>query len=426
MEKHVNMPQLRFHEFNGEWTNSRLGNLFELFNGYAFSSTDSLDKGIPWIKIADVGIQEMKRDNLSFLPEEFEEKYKKFLINKGDFVIALTRPILNGKLKIAQADDFFNNSLLNQRVGKIVSINSHYFIFSLLQKATIINEIENSIAGTDPPNLSTNELKTIFVKIPTLSEQNKIASFFTAIDQKISQLKQKKTLLEQYKKGIMQKIFSQEIRFKDGDGKEFPPWEKSKFGKIFTFRVTNSFSRDNLNYLGGNVKNIHYGDIHTKFRTLFDITKEDVPFINPDISLKGIRTDNYCMTNDIVFADASEDLADVGKSIELVNLNNEKILAGLHTILARPDRTKIASGLGGYLMKSIGVRRQIMKTAQGSKITSITSTRLCDIELILPCPAEQTKIANFLSTIDDKINHTHMQIEMAEVWKRGLLQRMFV
>ena len=82
----------------------------------------------------------------------------------------------------------------------------------------------------------------------------------------------------------MQKIFSQQIRFKDDNGKEFPKWEKSKFGKIYTFRVTNSFSRDNLNYENGDIRNIHYGDIHTKFRTLFDVTKEDVPFINPDIS----------------------------------------------------------------------------------------------------------------------------------------------
>jgi len=224
----------------------------------------------------------------------------------------------------------------------------------------------------------------------------------------------------------MQKIFSQQVRFKDDKGFEFPKWEKSKFNQIYSFRVTNSFSRDDLNYEEGDVKNLHYGDIHTKFNTLFDITKEEVPFIKPDVSIKRISSDNYCKTSDIVFADASEDLADVGKSIELVNLNDEKVLAGLHTILARPDVTKIASGFGGYLMKSPEVRQQIMKIAQGSKITSISSTRLCDIELNTPCPDEQTKIANFLSSIDVKINQTRMQIEKAEVWKKGLMQQMFV
>jgi type I restriction enzyme S subunit len=262
--------------------------------------------------------------------------------------------------------------------------------------------------------------------LPTLSEQQKIASFFTTIDQKIFQLKRKKILLEQYKKGVMQQIFSQEIRFKNDNGQKFPKWEKSKFWQIYSFKVTNSYSRNNLNYENGDVKNIHYGDIHTKFKPLFDLTKEEVPFINPDISINGISSDNYCKTSDIVFADASEDLADVGKSIELINLNNEKVLAGLHTLLARPDLSKIASGFGAYLMKSIDIRKQIMKIAQGSKVTSISSSRVQDIDLNIPCPAEQTKIANFLSVIDDKINHTNMQIEKVEVWKKGLLQQMFV
>jgi len=128
----------------------------------------------------------------------------------------------------------------------------------------------------------------------------------------------------------------------------------------------------------------------------------------------------------LIFADASEDVPDVGKCIELVNINGEKVLAGLHTILARPDIKKVAGGFGGYLMASNGIRKQIMKISQGSKVTSISSTRLGEIEIELPCPGEQTKIANFLSAIDTKINHTQTQIEKAERWKKGLLQKMFV
>lgn len=105
-----------------------------------------------------------------------------------------------------------------------------------------------------------------------------------------------------------------------------------------TFKVTNSYSRDNLNYESGIVKNIHYGDIHTKFQTLFDLEKENVPYINKDISLNRISEDFYCEEGDVIFADASEDLNDVGKSIEIINLNGEKLLSGLHTLLARPQK----------------------------------------------------------------------------------------
>lgn len=210
-------------------------------------------------------------------------------------------------------------------------------------------------------------------------------------------------LLSQYKKGIMQKIFSHEIRFKNDNGKEFPTWEKKKFGDIYSFLSTNSFSRENLNYENGIVKNIHYGDIHTKFKVQFDITKELVPYINSEILLR-ITKDNYCREGDLVIADASEDYADVGKTIEIVNLNHEKTVAGLHTILARPDLSILAVGFGGFLMKSGALRNQIMIIAQGTKVLSISSGRLAAIKIELPIKAEQTKIANFLSLLDEKIN----------------------
>ncbi|MCB8999345.1 MAG: restriction endonuclease subunit S [Bacteroidales bacterium] len=163
-----------------------------------------------------------------------------------------------------------------------------------------------------------------------------------------------------------------------------------------------------------------------KFPTLVDFSKEEIPFINSNISINRISDDNYCKTNDLVFADASEDVQDVGKCIELINLNGEKVLAGLHTILARPDVSKIAKGFGGYLMKSHEIRLQIMKISQGSKVTSISGTRLGEIDLNIPIPEEQLKIANFLFAIDNKINHTQIQLEKTELWKKGLLQKMFV
>jgi len=115
------IPALRFKEFDGEFELSKLGDELNLFNGCAFSSKDSTEKGVRWVKIADVGINEMKLDAPSFLPSEFKEKHSKFLLNKGDYVVALTRPILGGKLKIARINNDFDGSLLNQRVGKLES-----------------------------------------------------------------------------------------------------------------------------------------------------------------------------------------------------------------------------------------------------------------------------------------------------------------
>lgn len=211
------------------------------------------------------------------------------------------------------------------------------------------------------------------------------------------------------------------LRFPEFTGE----WGKMKFGDIYSYRSTNSFSRDNLNYENGQVKNIHYGDIHTKFNLLFDITKEFVPFVNNEISLDKLPKDNYCKEGDLIIADASEDYADIGKCIEIVNLNNEKIVAGLHTIHARPEIDKISFGYSGYMMKSEKVRTQIMTFAQGTKVLSISMGRLSDMKLILPTLAEQTKIANFLTAVDKKIGALENQITLQEQYKRGILQKIF-
>ena len=196
-------------------------------------------------------------------------------------------------------------------------------------------------------------------------------------------------------------------------------WERESLGEIFTFRSTNSFSRDNLNYDNGEVKNVHYGDIHTKFQTLFDVTKETVPFINPEMSIDRISNDNYCQKGDLLLADASEDLNDVGKSIEIVNVDNQKLLSGLHTILARPHKNVFSIGFNGYLFKSNNIRTQIQKESQGSKVLSISTTRLSNISLNFPKKEEQTKIANFLTAVDDKLTQLKKKKSLLEQYKKG-------
>ncbi len=212
-----------------------------------------------------------------------------------------------------------------------------------------------------------------------------------------------------------------QLRFPEFEGE----WKEEKIGEIYSFKVTNSFSRDNLNYEEGTVKNIHYGDIHTKFQTLFNIENEKVPFINSDISIDRISEENYCREGDLILADASEDLNDVGKSIEIVNLNNEKLLSGLHTILARPNLEKFAIGFGGFLFKSKNVRTKIQKEAQGSKVLSISATRLTNSVIAYPTKDEQSKIVELLTAIDEKIQALKKKKSLLENYKKGVMQKLF-
>jgi type I restriction enzyme S subunit len=202
-------------------------------------------------------------------------------------------------------------------------------------------------------------------------------------------------------------------------------WASKKFGELYSFRSTNSLSRDNLNYELGIVKNIHYGDIHTKFESHFDILKEKVPFVNPDVNLSRISQDNYLREGDLVIADASEDYNDIGKTIEVINLNNESVLAGLHTFLARKESNEIFLGFPTFLLKSRKVRLDIMKIAQGTKVLSLSSNRLGNIFLDFPSLPEQTKIASFLATVDEKIQHLKKQLSLQEQYKKGVMQKIF-
>lgn len=210
------------------------------------------------------------------------------------------------------------------------------------------------------------------------------------------------------------------LEFREAQG-----WAPEPMGEVYSFKGNNSLSRDKLNYVAGSVKNIHYGDIHTKFSTHFDITKELVPFINE--SEEGIvRDENLCAEGDMIFADASEDLADIGKSIEIVRLNGERVVSGLHTILARRIGERIALGFGGHLFKSGWVRTQIQKEAQGAKVLGISPTRLRNLRLPLPHDkAEQQKIAECLSSVDELMAAQARKVDALKTHKKGLMQQLF-
>jgi type I restriction enzyme S subunit len=197
-------------------------------------------------------------------------------------------------------------------------------------------------------------------------------------------------------------------------------------GQVYSYLRTNALSRDKLNYENGTVRNIHYGDIHTKFPVLFDIAKEHVPFINGSEELPDADSEDYCVEGDLIFADASEDLNDVGKSMEVVRLNGERMLSGQHTILARRNDDTIIVGFSGHLFRSGQIRTQIQKEAQGTKVYAISSTRLKSIEIRYPGDkAEQQKIVDCLTSLDELIAAQTRKVEALKAHKWGLMQRLF-
>jgi len=194
----------------------------------------------------------------------------------------------------------------------------------------------------------------------------------------------------------------------------------------YSFKGNNSLSRDKLNYDNGSLRNIHYGDIHTKFALLFHADAEPVPYINDGESHSAIRPENYCVPGDMVFADVSEDMEDVGKAIEIIDTGDVPLVCGLHTILARPSSANFALGFGAYLFSSGAIRKQIQREAQGAKVLGLSATRLGNVKLHYPSSTkEQQKIADCLSSLDALIAAQADKIDALKTHKKGLMQQLF-
>lgn len=209
--------------------------------------------------------------------------------------------------------------------------------------------------------------------------------------------------------------------FRGGEG-----WSTEKMDRLYSFGRNNILSRDRLNYVDGTVKNIHYGDIHTKFPATFDVSREQVPFVNHGEALPGVASGDYCVEGDLVFADASEDMNDVGKTMEIVRLHGERVLAGQHTILARQLGGKFVTGFGAYLFDSGLMRARIKKEAQGTKVYQISAARLRGIGVTYPNDkAEQQKIVDCMTSLDEVIAAQGRKVKVLKAHKRGLMQQLF-
>ncbi|HTV46987.1 MAG TPA: restriction endonuclease subunit S [Phycisphaerae bacterium] len=278
--------------------------------------------------------------------------------------------------------------------------------------------------------LNKNDFLKLRVFLPKVSEQQKIADCLSSLDELIATQELKLESLNAHKKGLMQQLFPNEDetlpRLRFPEFRKALEWKAEPLKTLYTFMRNNVLSRDKLNYESGSVKNIHYGDIHTKFSALFDITKESVPYINATEQLPPADSKDYCFEGDLIFADASEDTNDVGKTIELVRLNSERLLSGQHTILARRNNDSLIVGFGGHLFRSRRIRSQIQKQAQGTKVYAISAARLANIEIIFPGDnEEQQKIADCLSSLDELIAAQTKKLAALKIHKKGLMQLLF-
>lgn len=250
---------------------------------------------------------------------------------------------------------------------------------------------------------------------PSIAEQKRITYFFSILDNKINELKEKKTLLEEYKKGMIQKIFSQEIRFKDVDGKEFPKWQEKTLGQLG--KTFNGLTGKTKEDFGEGLPYIQYKQIFGS--SLIDISECDF------VKILNNEKQNKVKFGDVFFTTSSETPLEIGFSSVLLT-NVEEIYLNSFCFGYRINSTKILSPFfAQYLFRSPKFRREVIKLGQGSTRYNMSKNELMKTIIFLPTEKEQLKIANFLTKVDEKIKNVGEQIEETKAYKKGLLQKMF-
>ena len=405
----MNAPRLRFKEFGREWEVKKLGAETTWNSGGTPSKqTDSYWNGdIPWISASSMRDFKYFDSDLKITEAGLLNGSK--LASKGALLLLVRGSMLFNKIPVGIAT---KEVAFNQDVKSITtkeSIKPEFLLYWFLASE---NKLLNMVSGTGigAGKLDTQDLLAMDLCIPALPEQTKIANFLTAIDEKITQLTQKYDLLKQYKKGVMQQIFSQKLRFKDDDGREFPEWEEKQLGDI---------SR-NIMY-GMNAAAIPF-DGKNKYIRITDIDDESRSFKPSPLSSPSgnIETKFKMQIGDIVFARTG---ASVGKSYLYNSEDGNLFFAGFLV------KFSISEGNPYFIFLQTlteSYRSWVKVMSMRSGQPGINAEEYKDFEIIFPCLAEQTKIANFLTAIDEKITRTQAQLDAVKLYKKGLLQQLFV
>lgn len=405
-----NVPKLRFKEFIDVWERKSLNNY--LFEHKERNYDAKFDKNNVLSVSGEYGvlnqIEHLGRSyaGKSVLNYHIVRKndivYTKSPLKANPYGIIKTNKGADGIVSTLYAVYRCKNNVNNYFLDYYFSLDDHLnkYLRPLVQKGAKNDmKINNQKVLIDP------------ISIPSKQEQEKIASFLTSVDLKITQLKRKAELLQQYKRALLQKIFSQEIKFKTDNGSEYSAWEVKKFEEVFN-RITTKNKENNLNVL-------------TISAQQGLINQEE--YFNKSVSAKDVTGYYLLEKNDFAYNKSYSNGYPLG-AIKRLSKYKKGIVSTLYICFrAKQDNVYFLE----QLFESGVLNKEIHKIAQeGARNHGLLNISVIeffkDIHLSIPCIEEQSKIANFLSSIDSKIEHVQKQLASTKDFKKALLQQMFV
>lgn len=263
---------------------------------------------------------------------------------------------------------------------------------------------------SDRLRLYFDDFAQIPLRIPAPDEQEKIASLLSSVDERIRQEERRLARFREYKKSTAEKIFRQEIRFRNDVGEDFPDWKLRPLGDVATFSKGKGLSKSDL-VSDGRTKCILYGELYTTYGQIIPdaVSRTDVAAEGLVLSRK----------NDVIIPASGETPLDIATAACV--LEPGIALGGDLNII----RTSVNGAFLAYCL-SMHKRPEIAAMAQGNSVVHLYAKQLRSLLIPLPADEEQEKIAAFLSALDAKIAGAMSRIEELRTFKRGLLQQLFV
>lgn len=379
-----NVPKLRFPGFDGAWESKKVSDVFHVTRGQVLAvpkMTQEPTEASPY----PVFSSQTKNNGLTgYYSDYLFENAVTWTTDgakAGDVRYRSGKFYCTNVCGVLISEDGFANQFASESLNRI----THKYV---------------SYVGN--PKLMNNVMGGIQYYLPTLPEQRKIASFLSAVDTKIAQLARKKALLEDYKKGCMQQIFSQKIRFKDEKGQDFPDWEEKRLEEVATINPKSSALPETFLYI--DLESVSHGQL----------TEPRQERRNTAPS----RAQRLLQAEDILF-----------QLVRPYQRNNYFFPGGKTHVASTGYAVLRAKDHPPFLYQSIhedSFVNRVLERCTGTNYPAINSNDLAKVQLSVPHPDEQRKIASFLSALDRKIDLVGKELIYAQSFKQGLLQQMFV
>ena len=395
-------PVLRFSGFKGNWKSRSVSKDFtKIRNGFVGTATPYYDvSGHAYLQGKNIKNGSVDATGLVFVNDEFHKKQSKSQLKVDDILMVQSGHV--GECAVVE-DEYENancHALIVMTPKTEVSSKFYIYFFHSEVGRRLIHKITT---GNTIKHILTSDLKPLVVFAPLLEEQKKIASFLSSVDSKLTKLREKRELLETYKRGMMQKLFSQELRFKADDGSELIEWENIRAKDLFR-NVSNKQHDGNLPVLSV-----------TQDRGV--IPRDEV---NIDIKYDKNSLSAY---KKIDVGDFVISLRSFQGGIECSMI--EGISSPAYTVM-KPKKDIFTDFYRHYFKKD-GFIMQLSATVIGIRDgKQISYDAFSSLNIPYPSVSEQQKIADCLSAIDKKIDAVAQQIAQMETFKQGLLQKMFV